>query len=192
MKLITLPGDVPIRLRPVLPGDVFPLKNMFDSLSRHTRFFRYMHVKPEMTWEEIKRITRIDYQTTMKIVAEVLDFAWVERHGLDIAGFGGYEEIPGNPLVVQAEVSVLVADAWQGCGLGRELFAHILHVAREEGYTRLIGEMLVENRQMKCLMEELGYPVDFECEMGTRVRLFCIHLDDQTPRGDTTTSSSIV
>lgn len=142
---------------------------MFDSLSRQTRFFRFMYVQPEMSFPDLKKVTRIDYQTSMKVVAELLDFEWVERYGLDIIGFGGYEEIvDDDPFSTTAEVSVVIADAWQDRGVGKRLFAHILDVARKSGYTTLLGEMLVENHKMKRLMQELGYDVRFECADGVR------------------------
>ncbi|GAB4329834.1 MAG: hypothetical protein Kow0069_37470 [Promethearchaeota archaeon] len=173
--------DAQVRFRPVLPSDVFPLKVMFDSLSQETRFFRFMYVKSEMTLDEIKAVTRIDYGTNMKVVAEVLDFPWVERFGLDLAGFAGYVDVTkGGSYDRTAEVSVVVADAWQGRGIGKRLFAHVLDLAARNGYSFAVGEMLVENSKMKHLMECMGYYVDFWCEEG--LQQFCIYLDGTAGR----------
>ncbi|MHA1732445.1 MAG: GNAT family N-acetyltransferase [Promethearchaeota archaeon] len=178
---VILPDGVHVRLRPVQPSDFFPLKVMLDSLCTETRVFRYFYACPDMSFEEIKYMTRIDYSSQMKIVAEVLDFEWVERYGLDIAGLAGYEEVDdGDPCSVTGEVSVVVADAWQGRKLGKYLFAHAIEVAKANGFTRLVGEMFVENYKMRRLMTELGYCVTFHCEENLRhfsIDLNCLEDD---------------
>ena len=56
-----------------------------------------------------------------------------------------------------AEFAIVVADAWQGRGIGRRLLAKLIEVARRRGVRRLYGEILRMNRQMLELVQNLGF-----------------------------------
>lgn len=55
-----------------------------------------------------------------------------------------------------AEFAVTVADAWQGCGLGRQLLQRLARHARSQGLRHLHGDVLAGNRPMRGLVERLG------------------------------------
>jgi acetyltransferase len=56
-----------------------------------------------------------------------------------------------------AEFAIVVADAWQGRGIGRRLLGKLIEVARERGLRRLYGEILATNRPMLELVRKLGF-----------------------------------
>ena len=57
----------------------------------------------------------------------------------------------------RGEFALVVADAWQGSGLGRELMRHLLEHARARGVATLHGIVRRSNRAMLCLGRSLGF-----------------------------------
>jgi acetyltransferase len=58
-----------------------------------------------------------------------------------------------------AEFAMLVADAWQGKGVGRRLFATLVRAARAVGAREIFGEVLSMNRRMIALARDAGFHV---------------------------------
>ena len=56
-----------------------------------------------------------------------------------------------------AEFAIVVADAWQGRGIGRRLLAKLADVARRRRVPRLYGDILRVNRPMLELVRKLGF-----------------------------------
>src|SRR5215471_2354289 len=51
----------------------------------------------------------------------------------------------------EAELGVVIADRWQGAGLGTELLRRLLEIARNEGIQQIKAEILSENAAMLAL-----------------------------------------
>ncbi len=60
----------------------------------------------------------------------------------------------------QAEFALCVADAWQGCGVGRRLLAMLVHTARQRGLHSLVGDVLQANLAMQALAASLQFNCD--------------------------------
>jgi acetyltransferase len=56
-----------------------------------------------------------------------------------------------------AEFAIVVADAWQGRGIGKRLLAKLIDVARSRGLKRLYGDVLSMNRPMLEFVRTLGF-----------------------------------
>ncbi len=74
----------------------------------------------------------------------------------------GHEEYLGVACYVSdapgdAEFAMVIADAWQGCGIGRRLLSHLQECATRRGIQRLSGEVLADNRAMLGLAHSLGF-----------------------------------
>jgi len=54
------------------------------------------------------------------------------------------------------EFAIVVADAWQGRGLGRALLERLI-AARERGYARMVGSVLAMNATMLSFVKRLGF-----------------------------------
>ena len=54
---------------------------------------------------------------------------------------------------------MVIADAWQGCGIGRQLQSHLRECATRRGIRRLSGEVLSDNRPMLGLVLSMGFRV---------------------------------
>jgi acetyltransferase len=71
-----------------------------------------------------------------------------------LIGVARYVRDKDNP---SAEFAIVVADSWQGRGIGDRLLAKLADVARRRGLKRLHGEILAINRPMLGLVRKLGF-----------------------------------
>ena len=67
-----------------------------------------------------------------------------------IHGVGRWERISR----AEAELAFVVEDAYQGQGLGRKLVEATIARAHEEGFTRLVADVLRSNHRMRHLARE--------------------------------------
>jgi acetyltransferase len=76
---------------------------------------------------------------------------------------GGKETLIGVARFVRdkkqpaAEFAIVVADAWQGRGIGKRLLGELVDVARRRGLKRLYGDILGTNRPMLELVRKLDF-----------------------------------
>jgi GNAT superfamily N-acetyltransferase len=146
---VTLRDGTPVRLRPIVREDKAILVEGFRRLSPESRFRRFMAPIEELTADQLRFLTEIDY---------VDHFAWVALD-LDAAGHPGvgvsrYVRIPEEPEV--AEPAVTVVDDYQGRGLGTLLLEALGAVALENGISRFRGYALEVNRPIREVLEAMG------------------------------------
>jgi acetyltransferase len=106
----------------------------------------------ELTPEMLARFTQIDYDREMAFIA-VVD----EDHQQKEVGVGRYVT---NPDWLSAEFALVVADEFQGRGVGTKLMQALMKTARSKGLQTLEGEVLRQNRTMQSLMTKLGFTIE--------------------------------
>jgi GNAT superfamily N-acetyltransferase len=119
----------------VRPEDRQALDQFFDLCSRLTiyrRFFAPVRRFPDTYLDAVLAAPRSVHDC---VVARCGD----ER---DIVGLASLAAMPDAPQV--RELGVLVADAWQGQGLGRAMVARLVEQARARGVRRLVASALPE------------------------------------------------
>jgi len=84
-----------------------------------------------------------------------------DHPGLVVA-FGGYVHVPSE----NSEISVAVADAWQGVRLGTLLLLALCENARAHGYRRFHAEVLGGNIRMLGLLRDVAAPFRTRIEAG--------------------------
>src|SRR4051812_17834759 len=137
-----------IRLRPIRPEDAPALQRLFNSLTpedRRLRLFSSMRSLPD---ELAARLSQIDYDREMVLVAldpDTPDLFW------------GGARIAADADNRRAEYSVTVRSDKQGLGLGRICFERVLDYARSRGIEEVWGSVLAENDGMLGLAERLGF-----------------------------------
>src|SRR4051794_12370711 len=104
---------------------------------------RFFAPRRSFTQGEVSHFLDIDFVSQVALVAAVDD---------DLVGGGRY--VVFEPGV--AEVAFAVADAWQGCGLGRLLMEHLVGIARRQGLRQLVAEVLMENAAMLAVFRKCG------------------------------------
>ncbi|WP_432262168.1 N-acetyltransferase family protein [Cupriavidus sp. TMH.W2] len=142
----TVGRGVQVTLRNTRVQDDGALRALVDGLSRESRYFRFL--------------------TGGRVVDEIVQ-------GLAVPGPGGVALVLEAPdedgvsvIVASAEYvvsgqigefAVVVADGWQGRGLGRRLIARLCELARAAGLRGLRGDVLSENRRMLAILRGFGF-----------------------------------
>jgi len=104
-----------------------------------------------MPHDMLARFTQIDYDREIALVA-------LEEKEND-ARMLGVARVISAPGGNQGEFAVLVADPWQGKGLGAEMLSRSLRIVRRKGMQRVWGTALAENTHMAKLASKLGFTV---------------------------------
>jgi acetyltransferase len=155
-----LRGGGEYTVRPIHPDDAQMLQDLVHHLSPESRYFRFVSSFTELPPSMLSRFTLIDYDREMALVAvfkersEAADGKIVETER--IVGVSRYIT---NPDKSSCEFSLLVADDFNGKGLGSRLMESIMEVARQKGLTEIEGLVLANNPAMLKLMKGLGFAV---------------------------------
>src|SRR5438445_13813129 len=139
---VTLRNGASARVRAIRPDDEPRLVALCRRLSPRTvyqRFFSFRRLLPE----EAHAFANVDYRQRMAVVAEVDDGPEPELVG--VARYGPSDE--GT-----ADIGLVVADAWQGLGLGSLLLEEILHAGEQPGIHEFSAEVLTDNRRALSLL----------------------------------------
>jgi ribosomal protein S18 acetylase RimI-like enzyme len=133
-------GGVPVTaaIRPAAAADVDGLCDFFAGLSvesRYLRFFAPLRPGPGL----VRKLSGGDGRT----------HALVAVRGGEIIGHGMTVDAEGGRA---ADVGVVVADAWQGVGVGSALLRALAAGAQARGVTSLTMDVLPGNRRMLALI----------------------------------------
>jgi acetyltransferase len=141
------------------------MRQFVGTLSSDTGYRRLLSPRTP-TDDELRRWTDIDTSRECALVAVTI--------GGDeprIAAVARYvHEADGD-----ADFAIVVHDAWQGRGVGRQLLTRLIAAARLDGVRRLTGITLAENRAMLSLARALGFRLSRSSGIETRlvVELSC-------------------
>jgi RimJ/RimL family protein N-acetyltransferase len=128
--------------------DVAGLQAFHATLSSRTTRMRFFSPKPRLSASEASDLCDIDVANRCAVVA--LDPAG------RIVAVGRYMRYHDEPDT--AEAAFVVADDWQGHGIGPALLDVLVGLARAEGITRLSADTLAENRAMRVVFERCALP----------------------------------
>lgn len=140
-----------VTIRPIRPDDREIERAFVRGLSSNSKYFRFFSTIKDLSPQLLDRFTQVDYPREMAFIATIQ----AEMAELEI-GVARYA--PGRSERT-AEFAVVVADNWQGRGIGRELLRHLFGVAEDAGFTRIEGIVLRANKNMLRLSRELGFTV---------------------------------
>jgi len=156
---LPLAGGGEVLVRPIQPDDAQMLQTLVRSLTPESRYMRFASAITELPAPLLARLTLIDYDREMALVAVASDGAPAAEGGPASERIVGVSRIITNPDQASCEFSLLVADDFAGRGLGSRLMESIIEVAREKGLTEIDGLVLAQNSGMLRLMKNLGFAV---------------------------------
>ncbi|MEM4290276.1 MAG: GNAT family N-acetyltransferase, partial [Nitrososphaerota archaeon] len=142
-----------VLLRPIRPEDE-PLEyELIKGLSEESSRFRFFQVIREVTHEMLVRFCNIDYDREIAIIAEYNEGCRKRNVGV-------------GRLIIdrdakRGEFAVLVADDFQGKGLGTKLTDMVIEIAQEKGLDSIYGIVLPENTKMIRLCRKMGFEISY-------------------------------
>lgn len=150
----TMRDGTPVLLRPIRPEDEPLIVDFHQTLSDQSiymRFFHAMKLSQRVAHERMVRICFNDYDREIALVAEHRE---PETGNVRILGVSRLSKLHGTN---ESEFSLLVNDAYHGRGLGTELLARLIDIARDEHLSAILADILPENYPMQHVCEKLGF-----------------------------------
>jgi len=151
-----------VLVRPIRPEDAPMHAAFIAALSEESRYLRFFAPIRAATPEMIARLTQIDYDRDMALVALCDDGSGRQR----IIAAARYAR-EADPR--KAEFAVVVADEWQGRGLGSRILERLMRHARAVGVEEFSGSVIARNAPMLDLMRHLGFETAAVPDDGTVV-----------------------
>lgn len=145
-----------VRIRPARLTDAMRVEDYLIGLSPETRRLRFWSQAIDVRGLA-QKIVDVDYHDHLTLLV---------LHGGDegqMVGGAQYIRIEGG----RAEVSLSVADAWQGRGIGSILLGHTAQAAADQGITTFVAEVLPENHGMINVFRSSGFPVAIRATPGS-------------------------
>ena len=143
---VVVADDTALMLRPVLPGDTERTNHPGVEFSSDTLYRRFMSTRAPSP-ALMNYLFQVDY---------VDHFVWVLVDGADgpvIADVRFVRDV-SDPAV--AEIAFMVADGYQGRGLGGLLMDALIISAQVGGVRRFTARMLSENLPMRAILDRYG------------------------------------
>jgi GNAT superfamily N-acetyltransferase len=138
-----------VRIRAIRPDDQERLHEHFRGLSEQSIYFRFMGFRRDLSPDDLKRFTELDFKNHVGLVATI------NENGRErMIGVGRY--IVGTEPR-RAEVAFAVLDQYQGHGIGTMLLEHLSVIADANGVAEFEADVLGENRQMLEMFAHSGF-----------------------------------
>jgi GNAT superfamily N-acetyltransferase len=133
----TLRDGASVTIRPIRGQDAQRVREFHLHLSPQTLYLRFAHLVREFPDELVAWLVSVDGDQRMAFVATGAENALDDPTREEIIGIARYNHI--RPQV--AEMAAVVADPWQGRGLGPLLIYRLAIYGRARGYTSFIAPM---------------------------------------------------
>jgi acetyltransferase len=140
-----------ITIRPIRPEDAEIEQQFVRGLSPEARYFRFFNPIRELSPEFLARLTQVDYDREMALIATV--------PAADRETEIGVARYTINPDGRSCEFAVVVADDWQRKGIGSRLLAELAECIRHKGIKLTEGWVLKQNIGMLHLVKALGFDI---------------------------------
>jgi acetyltransferase len=144
-------GGPPLLLRPLRADDLDRERAFVEGLSAQTLYLRLQYSTNSASERDLARLLDLDYYDRCAIAALASDAA-----GDHIVGVSRYARIDASR---RAECAIVVADAWQGRGLGTELMRALVAAAIARNIDCLEGTTLAENGRIAEWARRFGFAV---------------------------------
>jgi RimJ/RimL family protein N-acetyltransferase len=175
---IDLVDGTTVRVRPIQPADAAALQRFHSRHSEASIYLRFFTMQRTLGDVQAKHFTELDGADRFALIA--LD----PEEPDEIIGVARFDREPGTD---RAEYAAIVADVWQGHGLGLRLTSRLIDAAKRRGITVFTAYVLPHNVRMLNLLRGLGLPETIRYEDG----IDCIDVDLRDHAHDETKSDVI-
>ncbi|MGB9779115.1 MAG: GNAT family N-acetyltransferase, partial [Candidatus Bathyarchaeales archaeon] len=142
-----------VLLRPIKPEDEPLWLEMFRNFSEESIRFRFFQIIKDTPHEVRVRYCNIDYDREIAIVAELTENG--QRKIL------GVVRVSLEPDRKSGEIAFIVADPWQGLGLGTKMVDYTIEICKEMGVETIYGIMLPDNHRAINLTRKMGFTLKY-------------------------------
>ena len=125
------------------------------------RYFHMVSLDERVAHVRLMQQCFIDYDREMALVADRQNPGSGEH---EIVAVARLTKMRGE---LEGEVAVVVADAYQGVGLGTELVRRLIEIGRNEKLKRIVARILPENAAMHSLARHLTFRFEPSLEPDT-------------------------
>ena len=183
VEALTLRDGTSLTVRPICSDDYQLELQFIRGLSARSAYLRLLSPR-KLTRQEIQRFVRIDYARELALIA----LAVVDDNVRQVGVARYAPESDGT----SCDFGIVVADEWQGRGLGEALLASLVRAAAKAGVRELTGLTLADNVAMRGLARRLGFRIKRDPHDATVVQL-CKSLDvEQNSRRRSASPAPIV
>ena len=142
-----------VTIRAIRPDDKGIIIEALNKVSAESIYRRFLMMKKEITPQELKQATEVDFVNVVALVA------FLKKDGdQQIVGGGRYIRTGSSNGRERAEVAFFVGDAFQGLGIASRIFKHLLAIARDSGIAEFEAEVLPSNEAMFKVFARSGLP----------------------------------
>ncbi len=145
----TLDNGLSVTFRPIECTDHAEFKEFFKALSPASMHFRFLEIIKDVSNEAVEKYCDLDFNQEMAIVA------LPKGEGKIIA----VARLILTPKDKRGEFALVIADSWQGLGLGTELLGYLIKIAKDYQLEELFCVLSSDNVRMIGLAEKFGLKV---------------------------------
>ncbi len=142
-----------VLLRPIKPEDEPLWLEMFQNFSEESIRYRFFQIIKDTPHEVRVRYCNIDYDREIAIVPELNEEG--RRKIL------GVVRLSIEPDGKAGEIAFIVADPWQGLGLGTKMVDYMIEICKDRGLETIYGIMLPDNHRAISLMKKMGFNIEY-------------------------------
>ena len=117
----------------------------------------------KITREYLERLTTVDFSRDMALAAVLM----IEDREV-LIGVARYVLETGDRA---CEFALVIADAWQGRGIGGRMMEKLIAVARSRGLAQIYGDVLSTNSPMLNFCRKLGFKLSRHDDDATVTRV---------------------
>ena len=152
---VVLDDGAILNLRAIEPSDKSTLSEGFGQLSAESRRRRFLSPKSGLSDKELSYFTECDGVDHYAIVAIATTSVDGAPEGVGVARIVRTDDDPAA-----AELAIVIADSWQGRGIGRRLLERLVAAAAERGIERICAMALTDNEKIRSLLEQYDNGVE--------------------------------
>lgn len=139
-----------LHVRPGRASDDAALTDFYEALGQRTLERRFHCAFKGLSRQRIRQLTALAASDPQRVRTFVMTVD--EGDSQRIVGHAGWHLVGSD----QAEFALVIADGWQGRGLGGRLLQALIHSARRRGLRGLHADVLRSNEPMQAMLRQQG------------------------------------
>ena len=151
-----------VGIRPIMPEDEPMMVEFHEKLSEESVYMRYFsNIKftTRVAHDRLIRVCHVDYDRDMALVVT----RQLEDKSHEIIAAGRLTKLHGEN---SAEFSILIADSFQGQGLGTKLLKELVRIGKDDGLDTIEAIILPRNQGMIKVSQKVGFKTKSDREEG--------------------------